>query len=219
MKTVVYRLQASGGCSWHMSLDIRADRDHWIRQYGHMFKMYVLEPSLSFGQASMLHEALNQAGPKEKPWEVLRQIGSRLRIPAERIRSYRLWEWSPSNEETGVGPFQTPEELAYQLNLLSASIQGRYLFMEEWDALSAYEGWSWAEPERNYMLQSAWLTGKIELDCGIRMTEPPKRRLLCRAWPDLQNRAAHAAGMKTSGESAGPTARAAAGRVLTAKSA
>lgn len=56
MKAWVYAVSTAAGITWHVSLDLRADRDHWIRTAGRGFRFFVLEPELSFGQAQELVE-------------------------------------------------------------------------------------------------------------------------------------------------------------------
>lgn len=164
MMALVYVLLSPKGCSWHVSLDIRADRDHWFRLYGSRFKLRVLEPALSFGQAMELVHHISLSSAEGKLTETLRG-GREIGMAREKLREWRLREWKPSMFERSSIDGNT--EMERVLATMSFLLKGRFLLLEEFRALMQNQGEpQWAEAV-GYLLQSAWLQGRIVLESGV----------------------------------------------------
>ncbi len=93
MKAFVYLLDSAKEKSWHVSLELRADRDHSVRVHGRDFRLRVLEPSLSFGQAYALVKSLN--GRRGDDLAALRRAAAGLGWKASATDHWRLWSWRP----------------------------------------------------------------------------------------------------------------------------
>lgn len=170
MKALVYVLLSPKGSSWHVSLDIRADRDHWMGLYGSRFRLRVLEPALSFGQAMELVHYISQEIPKEEQLGMLRSGGREIGIAREKLREWRLWEWTPSHQ--GHASMDGDDELNRMLTAMTASLEGRFLLVEEFRAFMQHQGEAyWAETP-DYYLQRAWLQGRIVLEAGVEKRDP-----------------------------------------------
>lgn len=165
MMALVYVLLSPKGCSWHVSLDMRADRDHWVGLYGSRFKLRVLEPALSFGQAMELVHHISQSSAKGKQMEMLRSSGGEIGITREKLRDWRLWEWMPSMLERSS--IDGNAEIEQVLMTMSASLEGRFLLLEEFKAFMQNQGEAKLAEVPGYYLQSAWLQGRIVLEAGV----------------------------------------------------
>ncbi len=63
MKAKLYAVETAASCRWYVTLDEQVDAAYWFRQYGDLTVLRLLEPSLSFGQASALLPVLQQELP------------------------------------------------------------------------------------------------------------------------------------------------------------
>lgn len=63
MKAKLYAVETAASCRWYVTLDEQVDAAYWFRQYGDLAVLRLLEPSLSFGQASALLPVLQQELP------------------------------------------------------------------------------------------------------------------------------------------------------------
>ncbi|MEK8131730.1 helicase-related protein [Paenibacillus filicis] len=190
MRAFVYALDTSQGTSWHVSIHLEADRDHWVRVHGGAYRLRVLEPSLSFGQACRLKLALEEGslgrGPLDRP--SLLQAASRAGVRRSEDKPWRLWDWSPgrgSSDGSGgrvdIGALLLKDREKAQLSSL---LEGRRLLMEELDAMlsdRSQDGGTptQADPNRlKYALQREWLSGFVRLEPGIRIRSGSGRGLL-----------------------------------------
>lgn len=165
MMALVYALLSPKGCSWHVSLDMRADRDHWVGLYGSRFKLRVLEPALSFGQAQELVQHVSHSSIKGKLEEMLYSGGREIGMAREKLKEWRLREWKPSKLECASIDGNT--EIGQLLTAMSASLEGRFLLVEEFKAFMQNQGEAQLAEEPGYFLQSAWLQGRIVLEAGV----------------------------------------------------
>lgn len=60
MKAKLYAVETAVSCRWYVTLDEQVDAAYWFRQYGDLAVLRLLEPSLSFGQASTLLPVLQK---------------------------------------------------------------------------------------------------------------------------------------------------------------
>ncbi|CAG7634060.1 Transcription-repair-coupling factor [Paenibacillus solanacearum] len=167
MKAWVYAIIRQNNCSWHVSLDMRADRDHWTRQYGLSFKLRVLEPSLSFGQASELVGIMNH---KDEGKDLSRQLVLLLHAAKslgreERLgERWRLWNWVP-NAAVIADP-----ELLRLVTSVGERMAGRSLMAEEFKSLMIHEGLEQVAAHPHYYLQLAWLQGKLKIEGAVQVS-------------------------------------------------
>lgn len=63
MKAKLYAVETAASCRWYVTLDEQVDAAYWFRQYGDLTVLRLLEPPLSFGQASALLPVLQQELP------------------------------------------------------------------------------------------------------------------------------------------------------------
>ncbi|MGG2197693.1 DEAD/DEAH box helicase [Paenibacillus validus] len=165
MKAFVYLLDSAKEKSWHVSLELRADRDHSVRVHGRDFRLRVLEPSLSFGQAYALVKSLN--GRRGDDLAALRRAAAGLGWKASATDHWRLWSWRPqaSDEVTKTAWIETDR----LVSALAQGVEGRSLLLEELEALLKEKSWGQAESHAGlpYLLQLAWLQKRLALHPGI----------------------------------------------------
>ncbi|MGF7035220.1 competence protein ComFA [Paenibacillus mucilaginosus] len=185
MKAWVYAVSTATGITWHVSLDMRADRDHWIRTAGRGFRLFVLEPELSFGQAQELAGRVKAGGPVRQLLGKIRAAGESLgmRTAEGSAAGWRLWEWEPGGEEgIPAAAFPGYEAMAAKIHAL---MPGRSLLPEEYLSLLAHSGLEEAAQSPYYYLQRGWLEGRLRLESGVELHREgrgfPFRRLKLRA--------------------------------------
>ncbi|CAG7655473.1 DEAD/DEAH box helicase [Paenibacillus allorhizosphaerae] len=184
MKSWVYAIISQNSCSWHVSLDMRADRDHWARQYGQAFKMRVMEPSLSFGQACELVYFMNQRDQGmsvKKQLSLLRHAARATGQPDMSIEQWKLWDWKPHSMVTAIDG---------RMRLVSSVgelMAGRSLMLDEFKSLMDHEGQEEIAANPNYFLQLAWLKGKLAIESAVqvnrnvrKMPMPLRKQTVCR---------------------------------------
>ncbi|WP_088833307.1 DEAD/DEAH box helicase [Paenibacillus tyrfis] len=181
MKAFVYAAMTADGCSWHVSLDMRADRDYWTDQAGGRFKLRVLEPALSFGQACEIKRKLKASSSSSNMLESLRTAAREIGLHPEAVADWKLWDWAG----TADGLSDEARHFANRtMNAMCLSMNGRYLLMEEFMGLMQHEGSQAVAESPAYFLQLAWIQGRVELEAGVELDRSEGRRwsLLPQAW-------------------------------------
>lgn len=171
MKAFVYLLDSGKEKSWHVSLELRADRDYAVRVHGRHFRLRVLEPSLSFGQAHSLAQSLNGRKEKGDELDVLRRTAGALGWKAPDTERWKLWSWNPqARDETAKDAWNEAERL---MPVLAESIEGRSLLLEELESLLKDKagGPAGTRISLYYLLQLAWLQQRVALHPGVQVRE------------------------------------------------
>lgn len=175
MKAFVYALMSPEGCSWHLSVNLRIDREYWISRHGTRFRLQVLEPALSFGQAYALCERLRVV-----PADALRtglagiisDEAGKIGIAKNKIRQWRWRAWSPSQAAQQEAPAVNCTDLSSMqgsIDDIAEAIHGRFLLFEEFVSLLEHKGMI----QTGEMAQAVWrlqmglLSGQLRLEPGI----------------------------------------------------
>ncbi|SDE35076.1 competence protein ComFA [Paenibacillus sp. UNCCL117] len=173
MRAYVYALYTPSGVSWHVSVELSADRDHWVRVHGHAFRLGVLEPSLSFGQAIRMARVLEETGPALARLDRTLLLDAAVRAGIRKVddKAWKLWEWSPGGGE-GLDD-RREEGIRESCVSMLQTLEGRRLLLEELESLSEADrssGTGQAQaPPRSYLIQRAWLSGALTLDAGVEL--------------------------------------------------
>ncbi|WP_261381403.1 hypothetical protein [Paenibacillus cremeus] len=175
MKAWIYAvIEQRNGCSWHVTLDVRADRDHWSHLYGSTFKLRVLEPSLSFGQACELVRYLKQKRlpPDDKVLDGLAAVTREWGSTEVSAVQWKWWDWKPPaqmevSELAARGVHSNTE--------LRTLLEGRSLWMDELKSLMLHEGLNEMAEHPSYFLQLAWLQGDVVLESGVHVVRSVRK--------------------------------------------
>lgn len=173
MKAFVYAAATADGCSWHVSLDMRADRDYWTHQAGSRFKLGVLEPALSFGQACEIRRKMNATSYSADMLRSLQMAAREIGLHPEAVAGWKLWEWTGTAERLSD---EARHFATMTVNSMCAALKGRYLLMEEFMGLMQYEGNQAVAESPAYFLQLAWIQGMIEMEAGVELERNEGRR-------------------------------------------
>ncbi|NOU95078.1 DEAD/DEAH box helicase [Paenibacillus sp. LMG 31456] len=179
MKVVLYSVRKDHTSSWHISLDIRADLIYWFGQHKDSLRIWMLEPSISYGQAVGLCEKLSLLEHSRellpRPESLLRAItqqAAALGIPLTnghgsddpRIVECDLEQWEAYRMSQTNGLLRIEED---QLSVLIAGMQGRSLLMDEVTQLMEHYGLIGAATEPMAYVQTACLQGALHLNQGV----------------------------------------------------
>jgi len=180
MKAHLYYLIRPVGGSWHVSLNLQADRHYWMRRAGGPFRMRVLEPALSFGQAYAFCERLSALSGKVRWQEQIRQLASMAEewdISKERMSTWQWRDWTPPNLLEEPAANAIGHSWIERIPRIYEAIRGRFLLVEEFSSLLKDRGLADGEADLTYGLQYGWLCSAWTLEPGIRWLERPISRL------------------------------------------
>lgn len=180
MKAHLYYLIRPVGGSWHVSLNLQADRHYWMRRVGGPFRIRVLEPALSFGQAYAFCERLSASSGKVKWQEQIRQLASLAEawgISKERMSTWQWREWTPPNLLEEPAANAIGHSWIERISRIHEAIRGRFLLVEEFSSLLKHVGLADEKADLTYGLQYGWLCRACTLEPGIRLMERPASRL------------------------------------------
>ncbi|GLI08689.1 hypothetical protein YDYSG_47210 [Paenibacillus tyrfis] len=152
---------------------MRADRDYWTDQASGRFKLRVLEPALSFGQACEIKRKLKASSSSSDMLESLRTAAREIGLHPEAVADWKLWEWAGTAE--GLSD-EARHFVNWTINAMCLSLKGRYLLMEEFMGLMQHEGSQVVAESPAYFLQLAWIQGRVELEAGVELDRSEGRR-------------------------------------------
>ncbi|MFD0680756.1 MULTISPECIES: DEAD/DEAH box helicase [unclassified Paenibacillus] len=179
MKVVLYSVRQDRTSSWHISLDIRADLMHWFGQHKDSLRIWLVEPSISYGQAVSLCEKLSslEDGRKlirsESLLRAIAQQAAIMGIPLTngngsgcepRIVECDFEQWEAYRTSQTEGRLRLEED---QLSVLVRAMQGRSLLMDEVTQLMEHYGLTGAVAEPMAYVQTAYLRGFLQLNQGV----------------------------------------------------
>ncbi len=170
MKAYLYAVIRESACSWHVSLDLRADRQHYLSLYGPCFKLRVLEPALSFGQAMELQKRFSREGNTVVTSKRIRALGPGvLGVGPGSTQEWVIREWKPGAEHEA---YANEVDDGKRIRYMAMMLRGRQLLIDEVVALLE-NGSEESKTDTTllYDLQRAWLAGFVEIDQGVSVSK------------------------------------------------
>ncbi|OXM86369.1 DEAD/DEAH box helicase [Paenibacillus rigui] len=190
MKAAIYAIMNEQGFTWQVTLNIEADFTHWFGPQRNPRRILLLDPAISFGQAFMLKDKLNELDwssvhstimGKSGAIDVYRGLLKRVHAASAELfmkmnpfgqappRQLQLFEcdWEKSAAylaASGRGTAMIKDE---ELQQLGEVLQGRSLLLDEFHQLLTEYQLSEALVEPLLYLQAGYLRGMWHLHQGI----------------------------------------------------